>query len=96
MRVNFEQTDVATVLKLEGRVAGPWAAELDRVWIDRAPHLANASLSLDLSNVTYADDDGIGVLRKIFLEAQPEIVATTPLTRYFAEKIAANPLDCPE
>jgi hypothetical protein len=93
LRVSFEQTDVATVLTLEGRVAGPWAAELSRVWVEKAPLLALANLSLDLTNVIYADDDGIRVLREIYTQAQPKVVATTPWTQYLAEKIAAIPPD---
>ena len=93
LRVSFEQTDVATVLTLEGRLAGPWAAELSRVWVEKAPLLALANLSLDLTNVIYADDDGIRVLREIYTQAQPKVVATTPWTQYLAEKIAAIPPD---
>jgi hypothetical protein len=93
LRVTFQETDVATVLTLEGRVAGPWAVELSRVWVEKAPLLALTSLSLDLTNVIYADDDGIRVLRDIYSQAQPKVVATTPWTQYLAEKIAASPHD---
>jgi hypothetical protein len=93
LRVSFEHTDVATVLTLEGRVAGPWAAELSRVWVEKAPLLAQASLSLNLTNVIYADEDGIRVLREIYTQAQPKVVATTPWTQYLAEKITAIPPD---
>ena len=93
LRVTFQETDNATVLTLEGRVAGPWAAELSRVWVEKAPLLALANLSLDLTNVIYADDDGIRVLREIYTQAQPKVVATTPWTQYLAEKIAAIPPD---
>ena len=93
MRVTFEEQALATVLTLEGRVAGPWAAELSRVWMEKAPLLAPANLSLDLTNVIYADDDGIRVLREIYSQAQPKLVATTPWTKYLAEKITAIPPD---
>ena len=93
MRVTFEKQALATVLTLEGRVAGPWAAELSRVWVEKAPLLALANLSLDLTNVIYADDDGIRVLREIYSQAQPKLVATTPWTQYLAEKITAIPPD---
>jgi anti-anti-sigma regulatory factor len=93
LRVTFEKQALATVLTLEGRVAGPWAAELSRVWVEKAPLLALANLSLDLTNVIYADDDGIRVLREIYSQAQPKLVATTPWTQYLAEKITAIPPD---
>jgi anti-anti-sigma regulatory factor len=93
LRISIQETEVATLLTLEGRVAGPWAAELSRVWVEKAPLLALANLSLDLTNVIYADDDGIRVLREIYTQAQPKVVATTPWTQYLAEKIAAIPPD---
>jgi hypothetical protein len=43
--------------------------------------------------VIYADDDGIRVLRDIYSQARPKVVATTPWTQYLAEKIAASPHD---
>ena len=94
LRITIEQKDQseqAAVITLEGRVAGPFAAELGRVWVERAPQLALQKLSLDLSDVTYADADGIQVLRGIYLQAQPDLVAPTPWTRHLAEQIAAEP-----
>jgi ABC-type transporter Mla MlaB component len=94
LRITFEQPDQseeATVITLEGRVAGPWAAELGRVWVERAPHLAQNKLSIDLSNVMYADADGIQVLQDIYAQAAPELVAPTPWARHLASQIAVKP-----
>ncbi len=81
------------VLTLEGRVAGPWAAELERVWLEQAPQLATRKVVINLANVIYADGDGIRVLREVFSQAQPEIVANSPWTKHLAEQIAASPHD---
>ena len=81
------------MLTLEGRVAGPWAAELSRVWVEMAPQLAQGKLAIDLSNVIYADADGTRVLREIYSQIRPRVIATTPWTQYLAEKIAADPQD---
>jgi len=96
LRVTIEQTkqsDGATVITLEGRVAGPWAAELGRVWNERAPRLAQSKVSIDLSNVIYADAEGIQVLKSIYVQTQPELIAPTPWTRHLAEQIAAKSND---
>ena len=93
LRITFEQTEGATLLTLEGRVAGPWAAELGRVWVEKAPLLAQGKLSIDISNVTYADADGTRVLREIHSQARPKVIASSPWTQYLAEQIAANPHD---
>jgi anti-anti-sigma regulatory factor len=93
LRITIQETEGTTSLTLEGRVAGPWAAELGRVWVDEAPRLTQRKLSLDISNVIFADADGARVLKKIYSQARPRIVATTPWTKYLAEQMAANPHD---
>lgn len=76
------------VVKLEGRVVGPWAAELDRLWEQTSPSLASRKLSLDLRETTYADASGIRSLRAIYAETKATILSSTPWTRYLAEEIA--------
>ena len=50
----------SVTLKLEGRVVGPWVSELRQVC---ETHLSEGrSLKLDLTDVTFADADGVVVL----------------------------------
>ena len=77
-------------MKLEGRVAGPWANELDRVWTETASQAASKRLVIDLHNVTYADANGKQVLRDIYAQTHAELVATTPWTQFLAEEVTAN------
>jgi anti-anti-sigma regulatory factor len=88
LRITIEQDKTAMELKLEGRVAGPWAAELSRVWREAAPGLASRKLLLDLRNVTYADADGTKALREIYSRTNAEVVTGTPWTQFLAEQIA--------
>ena len=76
------------MVKLEGRVAGPWANELDRLWQQTAPKLAERNLSLDLRETTYADADGIRILRTIYSQTRAEFLTGTPWTQYLAEEVA--------
>ena len=76
------------VIKLEGRVAGPWANELGRLWKEKAAAIASRKLSLDLRGTTYADAGGIKVLRAIYSQTNATILADTPWTEYLAEEIA--------
>jgi len=71
-------------------VAGPWASELDRVWLEAAPRLQSKKLVIDLHNVTYADATGKQVLRTIYAQTQAELVATTPWTQFLAEEVTAG------
>jgi anti-anti-sigma regulatory factor len=77
-------------MRLEGRVAGPWASELDRVWTEAAPRLQSKKLVIDLHNVTYADASGKQVLRGIYAQTQAELVAGTPWTKFLMEEVTAN------
>jgi len=90
LRITFQETELATLLRLEGRVAGPWAAELGRVWVGRAPQPVLKKLSIDLCNVIYADDEGKRLLRDIYSQTQAELVASTPWTKYLAREIAGG------
>jgi anti-anti-sigma regulatory factor len=51
------------VLKLEGRLSEPWVGELARV-IDLSAN-GSGRVVLELSGVTYADEDGVRMLRAL-------------------------------
>jgi anti-anti-sigma regulatory factor len=72
---------------LEGRITGPWAAELSRAWSELEPTLGQRKLSLDLSNATYADADGIGILREIYSKTAAAFITSSPWTKYLAEEV---------
>jgi len=90
LRISIEEKENATEITLEGRVAGPWAEELNRFWAETAPLLASRQLSIDLRNVTYADDGGKQVLSEIYAQTGATLVTSTPWTQYLAAEIAAN------
>lgn len=77
-------------MRLEGRVAGPWANELDRVWVETAPRLGSKKLVIDLHNVTYADASGKQVLRDIYAQTHAKLLTSTPWTQFLAEEVTAN------
>jgi hypothetical protein len=74
-------------MKLEGRVAGPWVAELSRAWKEQAPLLASKKLSLDLRDITYSDTRGTQALREIYTESGAELLSSNPWTRFLAEEV---------
>jgi len=87
LRITVEENSQAIVIKLEGRVTGPWAAELGRLWEEKAPDAAQKKLSLDLRETTFADAGGIKVLRAIYSQTGAAILAATPWTEYLAEEV---------
>ena len=90
LRITFQDTDEVIEMRLEGRVAGPWASELDRVWLDTAPRLAAKKLIIDLHNVTYADATGKDVLKAIYAQTHAEFVTKTPWAKFLAEEVTAG------
>jgi anti-anti-sigma regulatory factor len=90
LRITIEEDEAAAVLKLEGRVAGPWVAELSRYWREKAPLLESRKLLVDLSNVTYSDAVGTRVLGAIYAQTAAELITGTPWTQYLAEEVRRN------
>jgi anti-anti-sigma regulatory factor len=90
LRITVDENSDAMTLKLEGRVAGPWVAELKRLWEETAPLLGQRKLSLDLRATTYADLSGIQVLKAIYSQTGADVIAGTPWTQYLAEEITTD------
>jgi anti-anti-sigma regulatory factor len=90
LRITIHETEDTMVIQLEGRIAGPWAAELSRTWLETAPRLASRKLSLDLRNVTYTDVSGKQILQEIFAQTGASLVTSTPWTQYLAEEVTGQ------
>jgi anti-anti-sigma regulatory factor len=87
LRITVEENAEAMTIKLEGRVTGPWVAELDRLWEQASLTLASRQLAIDLRETTYADADGIRALRAIYSQTQAMVLTSTPWTQYLAEEL---------
>jgi ABC-type transporter Mla MlaB component len=88
LRITVDEKPETVVLKLEGRLAGPWAAELGRFWREKAPNLAQKKLSLDLREITFADAGGMRLLKDIYSQTGAALLTGTPWTQYLAEEVA--------
>lgn len=77
-------------MKLEGRVIGPWSDEFDRAWRVFLPSLGPRTLCLDLRDVAYLDGQGRQLLAEICQIPGAEILADSPLTKYFVEEAKRN------
>jgi len=90
LMITYQKADQGIVLRLEGRVAGPWSDELAWFWAQTAPRLLHNRLSIDLRDLTYADSRGTDVLRTIYAQTQAELIAHTPWARHLAAEIKAG------
>ncbi len=87
LKITIQSNDKEIGITLEGRVAGAWVAELNRVWVETAPQRGNRTLSIDLRNVTYADAPAKQLLREIYSQTQAKLIASSPWAQYLAEEI---------
>lgn len=90
MKITIKDNGKNISLKLEGRVVGPWAVELDHYWRQNTPTLTAKPVFLDLRDTTFADADGIRILRAIYAETKAEILTSTLWTQHLADEITRN------
>ena len=63
LKISEPSVNHAVTLKLEGRLVGPWVAELKNAC---AQHLAaKRSIDLDFADVTFADRTGLALLLRL-------------------------------
>jgi hypothetical protein len=90
LRITINEDATKVMLKLEGRIVGPWTTELDRTWHSLGPSLAGRKLCVDLCGVSYIDREGRGVLADIYRKTQAEFQTDTPLTEYFVQEARSD------
>src|SRR3989442_9901512 len=78
------------MLKLEGRIVGPWAAEFDRTWHSLGPSLGDRKLSVNVCGVSYIDREGRGILADIYRQTRAQFQTDTALTEYFAQEARSS------
>jgi hypothetical protein len=88
LRITVHERESSIEVTLEGRLAGPWVAELSKAWRETAPRLVSKRLIINLHNLTYSNEDGKQVLREIVAQTSAEILTSDPLMKHFAQEIS--------
>lgn len=86
LRITVE--DESQTLRLEGRLAGAWVAELERAW-QKSIGAEHRAVTVDLEEVTFIDEAGKGLLNRM-AEEGAELKAAAPLTRCICDEIRAR------
>ena len=86
LRISVNQNQKLCIVKLEGKLAGLWVAELERVWLSLLLEMNSTPISLDLRDLNFADKGGRNLLRQIHMQSGAEFLADSPLTRSYAEE----------
>jgi len=74
-------------LRLEGRLSGPWVAELRQCWQTAASTTQNRAAVLDLREVDFVDSDGQTLLEEMHRQGA-RLEASCPLIQHLVEEIA--------
>jgi len=62
LRIHTTDEDEGITFSLEGRLAGPWVAELERCWQTELSSRPAAGVTVKLAGVTFVDDRGKDLL----------------------------------
>ena len=86
LKITIEHGPEEAIMRLEGRVAGPWVDEFRRAWHSLLERLGSRRLYVDLRGVTHMSTDGRRVLADIHNRTGAELLTDSPLTQYFADE----------
>lgn len=86
LKITPSTTQDSTRLTLEGRLAGPWVEELERVWREIKDSVKD-SLVVDLTGVTFIEQDGKTLLTRMWQQGA-RLHAIGCLNRCIVEEIA--------
>jgi hypothetical protein len=89
IRINRIRERSTLRLIVEGTLSGAWVDELEKCWIELKGALREEQVTADLSGVSYIDDKGRQLLKRMFCDGA-ELRATGVMTRAIIEEIAGG------
>lgn len=88
LRITVEERHTQVVLRVEGKLKGPWVAELERCWRSSTDAAKGKSLGADLDGVDFVDDQGHALLAKM-AGAGVDLIATGLMMRSIVQQVVA-------
>jgi hypothetical protein len=89
-RVTVQNGPEKLVMKLEGKMVGPWVTECREAWAGLLSSLSTRQLALDLCGVTFVDESGLKLLQEIYRTTGANIITASPLTKHFADRVTES------
>jgi hypothetical protein len=87
LRISFQKRLGSIILKLEGKLAGPWVEELGRIWRSGS---APEGVLVDLCAVSFVDASGKDLLAQMY-HIGADFVADSPLMKQVVEEVTGSP-----
>jgi hypothetical protein len=89
LRIYVDEGPEAVSFRLEGSLTGPWVAELEKCWHTATLSLPARSMTVKLTGVTFADDEGKELLCRMRRNGAT-LVATGCLMKAIVQTIEAD------
>jgi anti-anti-sigma regulatory factor len=89
LRITADEKSRVLCFRLEGRLEGPWVAELEKCWRGMVARARTPVLRVDLRGVTFVDAAGKAQLVALHRQGA-EFIADDCLTRAIVAEIAGN------
>lgn len=92
LRISVLDGAQAARLKLEGKLAHEWVAEMEKAWIALVGNGRKKKVVVDLADISFVDDSGKALLSRI-RQSGAELVGSGPMVAALIEEIdgkAAN------
>ncbi len=89
LRITVEDHENALAIRVEGKLRGPWVAELEHCWKGARHQADGKPIRADLTNVSFVDDAAKSLLGRM-LQDGVELDATGPMMPHIVAEIAAD------
>src|ERR1035438_5248819 len=89
LKITVEKNTRSTMVRVEGRLVGPWVDELARAWRSVAPDASDGRVAVDLSDVTFVGEEGKALLETMYAEGA-KLKASGCVTRRLVDEIAQS------
>ena len=86
LKITMQIAAGVMTFELEGKLAGPWVKELELCWRTAASTQQIHPVRVDLSSVTFIDEEGKSLLDRMYQEGA-KLVATGCLNKCIVEGI---------
>jgi anti-anti-sigma regulatory factor len=84
LKITMQIAAAGMIFELEGKLTGPWVKELELCWRSAAGTQQIHPVRVDLSSVTFIDEDGKALLGRMYREGA-QLVATGCLNKCIVE-----------
>ena len=91
LRIHVHEKAGVATLRVEGRLAGPWVAELERCWESVLARLGNQHLIVELDCLSFVDAQGQFLLQQMS-RGGAELIGRGAQCRHLAEEIRQQTL----